>query len=65
MVVQRLILVYILRLIKDLGHIVFADLQRMVGIHWLTFLQIVIEDVIGHCEQPFEIVKGGFCIPSV
>ena len=59
MIVQRLILVYILRLIKDLGHIVFADLQRMIGIHRLTFLQIVVEDVICHCEQPFEIVERG------
>ena len=56
MIIQWLILIDILRFIKDFGHIIFADLECMVGIHWLTFLQIVVEDVIGHCEQPFEIV---------
>ena len=57
MIVQGLILVDILRFIKDFGHVVFADLECMICIHRLTFLQIVVEDVISHCEQPFEIVK--------
>lgn len=37
----------------------------MVSVHWLLLLEEVVENVVGHCDEPFEIVKSRVGVPAV
>lgn len=63
--VHKFVLVDVLWLLKHFGDVVFGYLEGVIGIHWLTLLEVVEKDVISNGHQPLQVVQCSGGVPSV
>jgi len=63
--VHKFVLIDVLWLLKHFGDVVLGYLESVVGIHWLTLLEVVEKDVISDGYKPLQVVQSSFSVPPV